>query len=190
MKYIHKDSPESRGRIVRTRANTPTFGISDIHIGVGWNKVIDEGAPPLDLDLHLALCGTSGRATDLVYHQHQVSRCGAAWLSGDNIDGEGPGWDEAIGTCWKGLDSTVTSIEAFLVINQAEQRNQHFGMVTGYISATNSKGEEVISRSLAGHSGATSLIIAEARRVDGWDLRFPFEETSFGEIIDSLGIAA
>lgn len=38
--------------------------------------------------------------------------------------------------------------------------------------------------------GATGLVIARARRVDNWDLRFLLEGASFAEIISSLGIAA
>lgn len=190
LQYISKHTV-GKGRGIRTRANTPTSGHSDILIGIGWNKVVEKGAPPLDLDLHLALCGASGEALDLVYPQKQVSSCGAAHHTGDNIDGEGPGWDEAVGYDTSKLRPEVASIEAFVVIDQATERDQHLGMVTGgYLSAINNRADELAHRPLSVHEGATGLVIARARRVDNWDLRFPLEGASFAEIISSLGIAA
>lgn len=188
MKYISKHNTD-KGRIVRTRDNTPTTSRSDVQIGVAWNKL--EGDSPLDIDLHLALCDRQGNAIGMIYHQNQVSDCGSVYLTGDNPDGEGPGWDEAIGVDWSGLRPEVASVEAFLVIDQAAERAQHLGMVTsGYMSAINSHGEEIIHRPLNTHEGATGLIIARARRIDDWDLRFPLERASFTGIIGSLGIAA
>jgi tellurium resistance protein TerZ len=160
-------------------------------MGIGWNKVAEKNASPLDLDLHVALCDVTGRAIGLVYHQNQVSACGSVYLTGDNPDGDGPGWDEAIGINWAGLSDDVVSVEAFVTIDEADERKQCFAQVAGgYVSATDSKGTELISHSLPKQGEATGLIIARARRADGWDIRFPFEAASFSEIVSSLGITA
>ncbi len=186
--YISKHAAD-KGRAIRTRENTPTTGRTDLMIGAAWNKA--QGDHPLDIDLHLALCDARGRALDLVYHQKQISSCGAAYLTGDNIDGEGPGWDEAIGIDWQNLHTRIALVEVFLVIDKAEEREQHLGMATGgYVSAINSQATELTHRQLTRHSHQTGLIVARARREDEWDVRFPFEGVSFAEIAASLGIAA
>ncbi len=107
--------------------------------------------------------------------------------SGDNPNGEGPGDDEQLIIHLDKLAPRYHQILFFVIIFEAQERKQHFGMVeNAFIRALDANQEEILQFDLSNDDSYTdkcSMLFARIfRHGDGWD----FEAIGQGYKTDSF----
>src|SRR5688500_10179634 len=81
------------GRVPRSRETAHEVKKPDLLVATGWNLMPAGG--DLDIDVLVTLYGVDGSIKEVVCHQlHEVSSCGSASITYDNLDGRGEGWRE------------------------------------------------------------------------------------------------
>ena len=140
----------SKGGRVSLSKEAP--GLSNIHIGLGWDNRTTDGAA-FDLDASVFLLDKSGKVRndqDFVFYGNLTSINGAITHQGDNLTGEGEGDDEVINVKLKQLETDAPDIEKMAVlvtIYEAETRAQNFGQVqNAFIRVVNSDDNKEIVR--------------------------------------------
>ncbi len=140
----------SKGGRVSLSKEAP--GLSNIHIGLGWDNRTTDGAA-FDLDASVFLLDKSGKVRndqDFVFYGNLTSINGAIIHQGDNLTGEGEGDDEVINVKLKQLETDAPDIEKMAVlvtIYEAETRAQNFGQVqNAFIRVVNSDDNKEIVR--------------------------------------------
>lgn len=108
-------------------------GIDRVAVGLGWD--INDGASKFqfDLDASVFLVGPNGKIPAdeyFVFYNNKVSPDGAVQHMGDNRTGAGDGDDETITIQLSKVSPDVTQIVFCITIDQAEARQQDFGMIT------------------------------------------------------------
>ncbi|MDR0562268.1 MAG: TerD family protein [Spirochaetaceae bacterium] len=142
-------------------------------VGLGWDKSVRRGAPPIDCDASAILCGANGKITcreDTVYFGNLKHPSHAVQHTGDNLTGDGDGDDEQILVNLSEMPAQYEKIIFTVNIYQAKERNQHFGMIQNafirIVDAENRK-EMLRYRLSENYDGMTALIFGEIYRKEG-----------------------
>ena len=113
-------------------------GLSSVLIGLGWDEAkrmrggfFSPKPQPIDCDAS-ALLLRGGRLieqADIVYFGNLSHKTGTVRHMGDNLTGAGEGDDEQIIVDLDQLPAEYDRIVIVVNIYEANQRNQHFGMI-------------------------------------------------------------
>ena len=147
-------------------------GLSNLHLGLGWDLRKTDGAD-FDLDASVLMLDQNDKAIGeggFVFYNNPASACGSVKHLGDNKTGEGEGDDEVLTVDIKKIPETVNKILIAVTIHDAESRNQNFGMVdNAFIRVVNqTSGEEIARYDLSeDYSAEKSLIFGELYRKEG-----------------------
>lgn len=165
----------SKGGNVSLSKTVP--GLSQIHIGLGWNTRSTDGAG-FDLDASAFLLKEDSKVrsdADFIFFNQKVSADGSVQHKGDNTTGEGEGDDEVIKVNLAQVPADVAKVAVTVTIHDAEARRQNFGMVSGaYVRVLNdATQEEIVRYDLSeDFSIETALIFGEVYRHSGeWKFR-------------------
>ena len=124
-------------------------GMTTAIIGLGWNPRTTDGAQ-FDLDASALLCGENGKVrsdADFVFYNNLTGDNGSVVHQGDNRTGEGDGDDEQIVVDLSRVSPDVAKIVVVASIDQADQRGQNFGQVTGaFIRVVNAENNTELAR--------------------------------------------
>lgn len=147
-------------------------GLSNIHLGLGWDLRKTDGSD-FDLDASILMLDANDKAIGeggFVFYNSAVSSCGAVKYLGDNRTGEGEGDDEILTVDLKKIPESVIKMLVAVTIHEGEARNQNFGSVdNAFVRVANQdSGEEIARYDLTeDYSSETSLIFGELYKKDG-----------------------
>ena len=163
-----------------------TGGLSKIVVGLGWDTNRYDGGGQFDLDAAAFMQGASGKVRsddDFIFYNKKSDAgnwSGTTWVvdetnssilhTGDNRTGEGDGDDEQIKIDLTKVPADVQKIAFTVTIDQADVRNQSFGMVeNSYVHILDeATGTELIRYDLGeDFSIETAIVVAELYRHNG-----------------------
>lgn len=145
--------------------------LTKISVGLGWDTNKYDGGADFDLDASAFCCGPDGKVLsddDFVFYNNKI-RPGIEH-TGDNRTGAGDGDDETIHVDLSAVPEGVAEINFTVTIDQADTRNQNFGMVeNSYIRVLDkASGAELIKYDLGeDFSVETALVVAKLYRNNG-----------------------
>lgn len=140
-------------------------------VGLGWDTNRYDGGVAFDLDAAAFLLGSAGKVRnekDFVFYNNLTGT--GVQHTGDNRTGEGEGDDEQLIVHLSEVPDDVTKIAFTVTIDQAEARNQNFGVVeNAFIHVVDeASGRELIRYDLTeDFSIETALVVAELYRSNG-----------------------
>lgn len=146
-------------------------GLSKIVVGLGWDTNKYDGGHQFDLDASAFLVNEAGKVTkdgNFVFYNNKTAP-GVEHM-GDNRTGEGDGDDEVINIDLNAVEPDVAKIGITVTIDQADARNQNFGMVSNaYIRVMDAAtGTELVKYDLGeDYSVETAIVVAEIYRHNG-----------------------
>lgn len=146
-------------------------GLSKIVVGLGWDTNRYDGGAQFDLDAAAFMLGANGKVrndSDFIFYNNKVGQ--GVEHTGDNRTGEGDGDDEQIKVDLTAVPADVEKIAFTVTIDQADIRNQNFGMVeNAYIHiADSATGTDLIRYDLGeDFSIETAIVVAELYRHNG-----------------------
>lgn len=146
-------------------------GLSKIVVGLGWDVNRYDGGADFDLDAAAFMLGTSGKVrneADFIFYNNKVGA--GIEHTGDNRTGEGEGDDEQIKVDLNAVPAEIDKIAFTVTIDQADTRNQNFGMVeNSYIRIVDeATGTELVKYDLGeDFSVETAIVVAELYRNNG-----------------------
>lgn len=165
-------------RVVLSKAASDaglTKPLSRIVVGLGWDVNRYDGRAQFDLDAEAFLLSSTGKvrnSKDFVFYNN-LQGAGVVH-TGDNLTGAGDGDDEQIVVDLAAVPTDVDKIAFTVTIDQADTRNQNFGLVENaflriFDPETNT---ELIRYDLTEeYSIETALVVAELYRNNGeWKL--------------------
>ena len=145
-------------------------GLSLVGVGLGWDP--NEGTGfDFDLDAAAFMLAGTGKvrsSDDFIFYNQKVGP-GVEHM-GDNRTGEGEGDDEVINVDLNAIPADIERVSFTVTIDQAEQRNQNFGMVeNSYIRVVDAaSGTELIRYDLGeDFSVETAVVVADLYRHNG-----------------------
>ena len=154
-------------------------GLSSVLIGLGWDEAkrmrggfFSPKPQPIDCDAS-ALLLRGGRLieqADIVYFGNLSHKTGTVRHMGDNLTGAGEGDDEQIIVDLDQLPAEYDRIVIVVNIYEANQRNQHFGMIeNAFIRLVDGKtNQEMCKYNLSeNYTGMTAMIFGEVSRHNG-----------------------
>lgn len=145
--------------------------LTKVNVGLGWDVKRYDGGADFDLDAAAFLLAGTGKVrseADFIFY-NQKQGPGVTHM-GDNRTGEGEGDDETIEVDLSQVPADVEKISFTVTIDQADVRNQNFGMVENsfvrvYDAVT---GTELIRYDLGeDYSVETAVVVAEFYRHGG-----------------------
>lgn len=146
-------------------------GLTKIVVGLGWDVQKYDGGADFDLDAAAFMTGANGKvrsdADFIFYNQPQGP---GVTHTGDNRTGEGDGDDEQIKVDLTAVPADVEKVSFTVTIDQADVRNQNFGMVeNAYIHIVDeATGTELIKYELGeDFSIENAIVVAELYRHNG-----------------------
>ena len=146
--------------------------VAGVIVGLGWDSAV-EGSASFDCDASAIICGTEGKAREVICFNKMQSENGAVTYTGDSQAGEGNGDNERIYVNFTKLPQNIGKIVICANIYDAKAKRQHFGMINNaFVRVVNWKtGEEMCRFNLTeNYSGMTGIIAAEIFRTpSGWD---------------------
>ncbi|NQX58086.1 TerD family protein [Paenibacillus qinlingensis] len=167
-------------KIDLTKGNT---GLSKLVVGLGWDPATTESkgffgqkkqtTPEIDCDSSALLLNEFNKLVkdeNVVCFHNLASDCESVLHSGDNLTGDGHGDDEQITIDLAKVPSDVHKILVVVNIYEADDRNQHFGMInSAYIRVVNAaNNQELIRFNLTdNYSTMTALLTGELYRHNG-----------------------
>ena len=146
-------------------------GLTKIMVGLGWDVNRYDGGADFDLDAAAFMLAGTGKvrsSDDFIFYNQKVGP-GVEHM-GDNRTGEGEGDDEVINVDLNAIPADIERVSFTLTIDQAEQRNQNFGMVeNSYIRVVDAaSGTELIRYDLGeDFSVETAVVVADLYRHNG-----------------------
>lgn len=146
-------------------------GLSKIVVGLGWDTNRYDGGAAFDLDAAAFMLGASGKVRsdeDFIFYNQKTGP--GIEHTGDNRTGEGDGDDEQIKVDLTAVPADVEKIDFTVTIDQADVRNQNFGMVeNSFIRIVDeATGTELIRYDLGeDFSVETAIVVAELYRHNG-----------------------
>lgn len=155
------------GNVSLSKTGGSTLNV--ITVGLGWDERVTDG-PEFDLDATAFCLGANGKVrtdSDFIFYGNLVGINGAIEHKGDNRDGGADGDDESIVIKLKGIPSGVEKIAICVTIDEAEAKNQNFGMVSNAFVRiiNNSNNQEMARYDLTEDmSMETAMIFAELYR--------------------------
>ena len=165
-------------------------GLSRLTVILGWDTDSYEGDFDFDLDAEAFLLNANGRVRnnqDFVFYKNLKHVSGSVEHQGDNSVLKGDADGEVINVDLAKVPSNIEKIVFTVTIDDAEFREQNFGMVQNtYISIVDeATGKELVNCQLAENYGdATALIVGEIVRHKGiWKFR-PLRKGSQGTLFD------
>ncbi len=154
-------------------------GLSSVLIGLGWDEAkrmrggfFSPKPQPIDCDAS-ALLLRGGRLieqADIVYFGNLSHKTGTVRHMGDNLTGAGEGDDEQIIVDLDQLPAEYDRIVIVVNIYEANQRNQHFGMIeNAFIRLVDGKtNQEMCKYNLSeNYTCMTAMIFGEVYRHNG-----------------------
>lgn len=179
----------SKGGVLDLSKQAPS--LKSCILGGGWD-VATQG-PSADLDLAAFLLGANGRVErvpeDVIFFNHMQAN--GIRLEGDNRTGAGEGDDERIDIDLDRIDSRIQKIVFFIVIFEAREKRQTFGMVQNafvrLLDADDNE-REICRYSLTDkYSTDTAISVCSLNRTpSGW----AFEAIGEGQVADLNGLLA
>lgn len=171
-----------KGQKVELRKNNGNT-LRRVVVGLGWDEVQNKKKglfsafksnkqANIDCDATAIIC-SGGRLTDtkdVVYFGNLKHKSGAVNHMGDNLTGAGDGDDEQIAVNLESLPANYDKIVFVVNIYQAQQRNQHFGMINNafiriFDAETN---QELCKYNLSeNYNNMTAMIFGEIYRYNG-----------------------
>lgn len=161
-------------------------GLKNITVGLGWDVKRYDGGDDFDLDASAFILGSNGKVRsddDFIFYNHASDKGeyqGGKFIpnveesyiysTGDNRTGEGEGDDEQLKIDLSKVPEGVDKIAFTVTIDQADTRNQNFGMVeNAYIRIVDeATGTELIKYDLGeDFSIETAIVVAELYRHNG-----------------------
>lgn len=146
-------------------------GLTKIVVGLGWDVQKYDGGADFDLDAAAFMTGANGKvrsdADFIFYNQPQGP---GVTHTGDNRTGEGDGDDEQIKVDLTAVPADVDKVSFTVTIDQADVRNQNFGMVeNAYIHIVDeATGTELVKYELGeDFSVENAIVVAELYRHNG-----------------------
>ena len=146
-------------------------GLKNITVGLGWDTNRYDGGAAFDLDAAAFMLGASGKVRndeDFIFYNNKKGP--GIEHTGDNRTGEGDGDDEQIKVDLSAIPADVEKVDFTVTIDQADTRNQNFGMVeNAYIRIIDdATGTELIRYDLGeDFSVETAIVVAELYRHNG-----------------------
>lgn len=164
-------------------------GISELTVMLGWDTGSYEGDFDFDLDAEAFVLNKNGRVRnnqDFIFYGNLQHVSGAVVHQGDNSVLKGDGDGEVILVNLEKIPSNVEKIVFTVTIDDAEFREQNFGMVDNtYISISDQDGKELVNCPLADdYQDGTALEVGEIVRHEGiWKFR-PLRKCTQGTLYD------
>ncbi len=146
-------------------------GLTKIIVGLGWDVNRYDGGAQFDLDTAAFMLAGTGKvrsSDDFIFYNQKIGP--GVEHQGDNRTGEGDGDDEVIKVDLTAIPADIEKISFTVTIDQAEERNQNFGMVeNSYIRVLDeASGKELIKYDLGeDFSVETAVVVAELYRHNG-----------------------
>ncbi len=146
-------------------------GLTKIVVGLGWDVQKYDGGADFDLDAAAFMTGASSKVrsdADFIFYNQKEGP--GVLHTGDNRTGEGDGDDEQIKVDLTAVPADVEKISFTVTIDQADVRNQNFGMVeNAYIHIVDEvTGTELIKYELGeDFSVENAIVVAELYRHNG-----------------------
>lgn len=166
-----------------------------LRVGLGWSPRVTVGEE-FDLDVSCFILGADNQVRskqDVVFYNQLESPRGSVKHTGDNVDGEGGGDDEAILVDLTLVPDDVKQLVFVATIHQALERRQNFGIVDdAYMRVVDRDTNEELARFDLSEDACVehSLIFgALVKKADGWQFRAIGKgvEAELPEIARSLG---
>lgn len=146
-------------------------GLTKITVGLGWDCNRYDGGADFDLDAAAFMCGASGKVrsdADFIFYNNKTGA--GVTHTGDNRTGDGDGDDEQIKVDLTAVPADVEEINFTVTIDQADVRNQNFGMVeNSFIRIVDdATGTELLRYDLGeDYSVETAIVVAKLYRNNG-----------------------
>ncbi|MBO5389775.1 MAG: TerD family protein [Lachnospiraceae bacterium] len=146
-------------------------GLTKIIVGLGWDTNRYDGGAQFDLDAAAFMLGANGKVrndSDFIFYNNKMGQ--GVEHTGDNRTGEGDGDDEQIKVDLTAVPADVEKIDFTVTIDQADVRNQNFGMVeNSFIRIVDeATGTELVRYDLGeDFSVETAIVVAELYRHNG-----------------------
>lgn len=145
--------------------------LTSVTVGLGWDINRYDGGQQFDLDASAFMLAATGKCKDEKGFIFYGNKQGAGINhSGDNRTGDGDGDDEQIIIDLNAIPADIEKVAFTVTIDQAEARNQNFGMVeNSYIRIFDSvSGTELIHYDLGeDFSIETAIVVGELYRHNG-----------------------
>lgn len=161
------------GKVSLTKAasDSGVASLTSVTVGLGWDTNRYDGGAQFDLDASAFMCGAGGKCLNEAGFIFYGNKVGAGVEhTGDNRTGDGDGDDEQIKIALNAIPAEVEKIAFTVTIDQADARNQNFGMVeNSYIRVFDSvTGTELIRYDLGeDFSIETAIVVGELYRHNG-----------------------
>ena len=145
--------------------------LTNVTVGLGWDTNRYDGGSQFDLDASAFMVGANGKCKDESGFIFYGNKEGVGVThTGDNRTGDGVVDDEQIVVDLNAVPADVEKIAFTVTIDQADTRNQNFGMVeNSYIRVFDSvSGTELIRYDLGeDFSIETAIVVGELYRHNG-----------------------
>lgn len=169
----------SKGNKVSLSKAASDAGVSSpltkVVVGLGWDTNRYDGGCAFDLDAAAFMLGANGKvrnSEDFVFYNNKTGA--GVTHTGDNRTGAGDGDDEQIIVDLTAIPADVEKIAFTVTIDDAEARNQNFGLVENAFLhiIDQTSGTELIRYDLTeDYSVETAIVVAELYRHNGeWKL--------------------
>ena len=157
--------------LAKVASDAGISSLTKIMVGLGWDVNRYDGGASFDLDAAAFMLAGTGKvrsSDDFIFYNQKVGP-GVEHM-GDNRTGEGEGDDEVINVDLNAIPADIERVSFTVTIDQAEQRNQNFGMVeNSYIRVVDAaSGTELIRYDLGeDFSVETAVVVADLYRHNG-----------------------
>ena len=145
--------------------------LTKLMVGLGWDVNRYDGGAEFDLDAAAFMLAGTGKvrsSDDFIFYNQKVGP-GVEHM-GDNRTGEGEGDDEVINVDLNAIPADIERISFTVTIDQADTRNQNFGMVENscICGVDAASGTELIRYDLGeDFSVETAVVVADLYRHNG-----------------------
>lgn len=157
--------------LAKAAADVGVTSLTSVVVGLGWDVNRYDGGADFDLDASAFMLGANGKVRnekDFIFYNN-LTGPGVTHM-GDNRTGSGDGDDEQIKIDLNAVPADVDKIAFSVTIDQADTRNQNFGMVeNSYIHILDeASGTELVRYDLGeDFSIENTIVVAELYRHNG-----------------------
>lgn len=157
--------------LAKVASDAGVSSLTKVIVGLGWDVNRYDGGADFDLDAAAFMLGANGKVrseSDFIFYNNKNGE--GVTHTGDNKTGEGDGDDEQIIVDLNAVPADVDKISFTVTIDQADARNQNFGMVeNSYIRIVDeTTGTELVKYDLGeDYSIETAVVVAELYRSNG-----------------------
>lgn len=157
--------------LAKVASDAGIAALDKITVGLGWDVNRYDGGADFDLDAAAFMLGNTGKVrsdADFIFYNNKKGP--GVEHTGDNRTGAGEGDDEQIKVVLSQIPADVDKVSFTVTIDQADTRNQNFGMVeNSFIRIVDdATGTELIRYDLGeDFSVETAIVVAELYRNNG-----------------------